>query len=228
MLNMIKLDWLGMKYYWVRIIIIPLSICIMGFFSEAIIIPLLSFFMLSFSVNPFAVEEKGKLDHLYLTLPVTRKTIVNARFGLSLIMLFAGIVFGAFLTILMSALFYGKTIFFEHTFQADFATMFLLICASLLLYAIMNLSMFPILFKIGYAKGKALGFYIPAGASVAVIYFFILLWIYNDSVRGGLISVFEWSFANTVWAAVIILATAVVFFSISYALSQRVYSKREF
>jgi len=30
MLNMIKLDWLGMKYYWVRVIIIPLSICFMG------------------------------------------------------------------------------------------------------------------------------------------------------------------------------------------------------
>jgi len=228
MLNMIKLDWLGMKYYWVRIIIIPLSICIMGFFSEAIIIPFLSFFMLSFSVNPFAVEEKGKLDHLYLTLPVTRKTIVNARYGLSLIMLFAGIVFGAFLTILMSALLYGKTIFFVHTFQADFATMFLLICVSLLLYAIMNLSMFPILFKIGYAKGKALGFYIPVGVSMAVIYFFIFLWNYNDSIRGGLISVFEWSLANTVWAAVIIFTASIIFFSISYALSQRVYSRREF
>jgi len=228
MLNMIKLDWLGMKYYWVRIIIIPLSICFMGFFSEVIIIPLLSFFMLSFSVNPFAVEEKGKLDHLYLTLPVTRKTIVNARFGLSLIMLFTGIIFGAFLTILMSTLFCGKTIFFEHTFQAKFATMFLLICVSLLLYAILNLSMFPILFKIGYAKGKALGFYIPAGVSMAVFYFFILLWIYNDSIRGEVISAFEWSLANTVWAAVIILAASLIFFSISYVLSQRVYSRREF
>jgi ABC-type transport system involved in multi-copper enzyme maturation permease subunit len=225
---MIKLDWLGMKYYRVRVIIIPLSICIMGFFSEAIIIPLLSFFMLSFSVNPFAVEEKGKLDHLYLTLPVTRKTIVNARFGLSLIMLFAGIVFGVLLTILMSALLYGKTVFFEHSFQADFATMFLLICVSLLLYAIMNLSMFPILFKIGYAKGKALGFYIPVGVSMAIIYALFLLGIYNNSFNTWLQSFLEWSLDYNVWAAVIILAMAVIFFSISYALSQRVYSRREF
>jgi ABC-type transport system involved in multi-copper enzyme maturation permease subunit len=180
---MIKLDWLGMKYYWVRIIIIPLSICLMGFFSEALIIPFLSFFMLSFSVNPFAVEEKGKLDNLYLTLPVTRKTIVNARFGLSLIMLFAGIVFGVLLTILMSALLYGQTIFFVHSFQADLTTMFLRICVSLLLYAIMNLSMFPILFKIGYAEGKALGFYVPVGVSLAVTYFFVFLWNYNYSIR---------------------------------------------
>ena len=163
-----------------------------------------------------------------MTLPVTRKTIVNARFGLSLLMLFAGIVFGAFLTILMSALLYGKTIFFVHTFQAKFATMFLLICVSLLLYAIMNLSMFPILFKIGYAKGKALGFYIPVGVSMAVIYFFIILWNYNNSVRRELIFTFEWSLANTVWAAVIILTASVIFFSVSYVLSQRVYSRREF
>jgi magnesium-transporting ATPase (P-type) len=143
-------------------------------------------------------------------------------------MLFAGIVFGIFLTILMSALLYGKIVFYEHTFQADFATMFLLICVSLLLYAIMNLSMFPILFKIGYARGKALGFYIPVGVSMVVIYFSIFLWNYNDSIRGRLISVFEWSLANTIWAVVIIVAVSVIFFSISYALSQRVFSKREF
>jgi hypothetical protein len=228
MLNMIKLDWLGMKYYWVRVIIVPLSICIMGFFSAALIIPFLSYFMLSFSVNPFAVEEKGKLDHLYLTLPVTRKTIVNARFGLSLIMLFAGIVFGVLLTILMSALLHGKVIFFEHNFQADFATMFLLICVSLLLYAIMNLSMFPILFKIGYAKGKALGFYIPIAVSTAILYGLFLLVIYNYSFSTWLQSLLEWSLANTVWAAMIILAASLILLSISYALSQRVYSRREF
>jgi len=48
MLNMIKLDWLGMKYYWVRIIIIPLSIYFMGFFNEVLIIPFLSFLCFHF------------------------------------------------------------------------------------------------------------------------------------------------------------------------------------
>jgi ABC-2 type transport system ATP-binding protein len=117
---------------------------------------------------------------------------------------------------------------FEHSFQAEFTTMFLLICVSLLSYAIMNLSMFPILFKIGYAKGKAFGVYIPVGVLLAVAYFFIFLWNYKDSARVGLISVLEWSYTNTVWAAVIILAVSVIIFAISYALSQRVYSKREF
>jgi hypothetical protein len=228
MLNMIKLDWLGMKYYWISIVVLPIMVCFIVLLSEALIIPVVAFAMLSFSVNPFAVEEKGKLDNLYLTLPVTRKTIVNARFGLSLIMQFAGLAFGTFITVILSALLYGRTILFEHNFRADFDVMFLIICVSLLLYAVMNLSMFPILFKIGYAKGKAFGFYVPLGVLMVAACFFIFLWNHNDSIRTRLISAFEWSLANTIWAAVIILAASVIFFLISYTLSQRLYSRREF
>jgi hypothetical protein len=228
MLNMIKLDWLGMKYYQIRIVIVPIVVCFIGLLNEALIIPVMAFVMLSFSVNPFAIEEKGKLDNLYLTLPVARKTIVKARLGLSLIMQFTGLAFGTVITVILSKLLYGRTILFERNFRADFDVMFLIICGSLLLYTIMNLSMFPILFKIGYAKGKALGYYIPVGVSMVIIYGFILLGIYNDSFNIWLQSFLEWSFANTLWTAVIILVTSVVIFLISYALSQRVYSRREF
>jgi hypothetical protein len=228
MLNMIKLDWLGMKYYQIRIVIVPIVVCFIGLLNEALIIPVMAFVMLSFSVNPFAVEEKGKLDNLYLTLPVARKTIVDARLGLSLIMQFAGLAFGTVITVILSKLLYGRTILFERNFRANFDVMFLIIYGSLLFYAIMNLSMFPVLFKMGYAKGKALGFYIPIGVSMAIIYGFFFLGIYNYSFNTWLQSLLEWSLANTVWATVIMLVAAVIFFSISYALSQMVYSKREF
>jgi len=228
MLNMIKLDWLGMKVYQKRIVIIPLAIALYGFFSAAILIPFMAFMMLSFSVNPFAVEEKGKLDNLYLTLPVARQTIVNARFVLSLIMQLAGFILGTAATVIYSAALYGKTIFGTYTFKADFDTMLLIICASLLFYAIMNLSIFPILFKIGYAKGKALGFYIPIGAVTAAVVVLYMVWFLNEGFGIWLLLVLEWAFANTVWVAVMMLAAAVLILALSYALSQRVYAKREF
>jgi hypothetical protein len=223
---MIKLDWLAMKYYQMRVIVIPLVICMAGVLSEALVIPLIAFYMLSFSVNPFAVEEKGKLDNLYLTLPVTRKTIVNARFGLSLIMQFAGLIVGTAVTIVLSKLFYGRTILFlyKHSFHADAKTVFLILCGSLLLYAIMNLSMFPVLFKIGYAKGKAIGFYIPVVAFAMIAYIIIMLWNYNGVFHAWALSIFD----HTVIMSVIMLAAAILIFTTSYFLSNKLYVKREF
>jgi len=229
MLNMIKLDWLGMKCYWLRIIILPIVICFYGLLSEAIIIPFVAFMMLSFSVNPFAVEEKGKLDNLYLTLPINRKTIVNTRFSLSLIMQLVGIVFGVLATVLMASILYGrKIIFYEHYFNADFPTILLLVCGSLLLYAVMNLATFPILFKIGYAKGKALGFYIPIAAATVLLFVVYYLWYLNEGFRVWIEAAVAWSYSNPLWMSGILLALAVFFLVISYTLSHFLYAKREF
>lgn len=226
MLNMIKFDWIGMKYYHLRIIIMPLLICFIGLFSEALILPFLAYFMLSFSVNPFAVEEKGKLDNLYLTLPVTRKAIVNARFGLSLIMQLVGIVFGMVMTFLMSSLLYGKTVMhITHSFFPNFDFMLLTVCSSLFLYAVMNLCMFPILFKLGYAKGKALGFYIP------VIVFSMILsgaFVIAQGSSEKFMTAAAWLFENPYSVSAILVSLAVVFFAVSIALSQKLYAKREF
>jgi hypothetical protein len=225
---MIKLDWLGMKYYQKHIIIVPLVVILYGFFSAAIIIPLTAFMMLSFSVNPFAVEEKGKLDNLYLTLPVTRRTIVNARFGLSLIMQLVGLEIGTVMTIIYSNLFYGKTIFYTHTFKADLKTMLLIIGGSLLLYSVMNLSIFPILFKIGYAKGKGLGFYMPIIVIAIAAAVLFILWHLNNTFREFTLSVIKWAFINTLWTAIIMAAAAALILIISYMLSYKMYAKREF
>lgn len=229
MLNMLKLDWLGMKYFHIRIIMIPLiSVCFMGFFNAMMIIPMTAFFMLSFSVYPFAVEEKGGLDNLYLTLPVTRRIIVDARMGLSLIMQFAGLVFGTVATVLFSVFLYGKTLVFDHTFKADFSTVFLLICASLLFYAIMNLSTFPLLFKLGYVKGRAFGFYIPIGAAVGIVYAFIMLNVFNERFRIWLSSAVDWVYNHVTLMSLMMLAAAAFILGVSYLLSQRLFAKREF
>ena len=228
MLNMIKLDWLGMKVYHKRIVIVPFVIIVYGFFFEAIILPFMAFMMLMFSINPFAVEEKGKLDNLYLTLPVTRKNIVNARIGLSLIMQLVGFSVGIVATMVYNAFLYGRTVIYMRTFNADFDSMLLIACGSLLLYAILKLSMFPILFKIGYAKGKALGVYVPVVVfSIAILTLYIL-WHFNNPFREFMMSATEWAFSNIAWVAILLLVAAVFLFVISYLLSHKVYAKREF
>ncbi|MCL2030074.1 MAG: ABC-2 transporter permease [Oscillospiraceae bacterium] len=228
MLNMIKLDWLGMKVYHRRFMIIPLAISLYGFFHVAVIIPMLVYMFFSFSVNPFAVEEKGKLDNLYLTLPVTRRSIVKARFGLSLLMLSIGLAAGIILTVTLSALFYGRTIIYPRTFHADFPAMLLIICASVLFYAILNLSTFPTLFKLGYAKGKLIGFILPIGFVSVVIAALFVLWSAVDTFQEWLMSAVAWASGNAVLVAVIMSAASALLLAVSYALSQKVYAQREF
>ena len=230
MLNMIKLDWLGMKCYQKRFVILPLTICAYGLLHEAVILLFTVFLVNSFSTNPFAVEEKGQLDHLYLTLPVTRAKIVNARFGLALIMQAVGLVIGTALTLVYSALLYGRTVLyvFPHNFKADFDTMFLLISGCLLFFAVMNLSTFPVLFKIGYAKGKLLGLVIPVVAASAIGGVFVTMWNVNAAFQGWVSSVLAWAFAHTVAAAAVALAAAAAVLALSYGLSRWFFAKREF
>lgn len=229
MINMIKLDWIGMKYYHKRVfLLLPMVLIYSLVIHEAVLIPIIVFALASFSVNPFAVEEKGKLDNLYLTLPVTRKSIVRARFGLSLIMQLIGFAIGITGTVLLSKLLYGKTLFIPHAFQVDFPMMLIVVCSSLLFYAVMNVSMFPVLFKIGYAKGKALGFYIPISVTGVIVCMLFILWQISGAFRAGMLFVVAWAFANTVWAALILLAMAAVILAISYILSCRLYAKRDF
>jgi len=227
MLNMIRLNWLGMKTYHLMLLVVPIGAILIGFIvSEYIIIPLTALLMWSCAVYPFVVEEKGKLDNLYLTLPVHRKSIVSARFGLSLFMVLAGIVFGVVLTIAMPVLFNGPAILYPRMYQPSLDTILLLISIGLFSYTVMLLCAFPILFKLGYAKGKIIGFYVPAfgGSIIFVITFQLLINIQFDA---AITSTLVWAMTNTLWAALIIFAAAAALFALAYVLSVKAFAKRE-
>ncbi len=230
MSKMIKLDWLAMKFYQLRILfILPPYVIGVGMFMPEWIIPLIGFIMVSYSVNPFAVEDKGQLNNLYLTLPVSRKKIVRARFGLSLIMQLAGIAIGALATVIMSNLLYGKTMLgFYHSFESNFQNIFVLICGTLLFYSVMTLSTFPILFKLGYAKGKVFGFYIPVFAIGILVYAGVVIAYINEEFVERAIALTEWAAANPVITGSVLLSAACLITLLAYALSCKAYLKREF
>jgi hypothetical protein len=182
--------------------------------------------MLSYSVNPFAVEEKGKLDNLYLTLPVTRQTIVTARYGLSLFLELTGLICGA-LWCKLSYLVVSHTSLPLLSFKPTFTNIYMLFCSSLLMYAIMNLSIFPILFRIGYAKGKTLGFYLPIGIFTVLCYALFIMFYFLLPFRKGLIAAFTWVMEYNLLTSGIMLMAAFLILLLSYRLSQRLYATRE-
>ena len=62
MLKMLRLNWSAMKCYRIRFLMIPVCLFVMGCLSPIFLVPMGAFLLFSFSLNPFAVEEKGDLN----------------------------------------------------------------------------------------------------------------------------------------------------------------------
>lgn len=219
--KMIALDWRAMKYYQIRFPILPIFAFVFGcFYSPLLVIPICVIMCLSFSINPFAVEEKGELNNLYLTLPVKRSTIVAGRFVLSFIMLVCGLIMGIPIMSLANHFSLSKWYLSFNWYAVIFAL-------SYLLYAIFNLFMFPILFKLGYHKGKFWGFYLPT------IFFGLLVGVYFaiESSPGNVtlsldFLVYASEHMLLLSGGMAVLATILLL--ISYVTSISLYSKRDF
>lgn len=219
--KMIALDWRAMKVYQIRFPILPAFTFVFGWlYSPLVVIPLCVVFCLSFSINPFAVEEKGELNKLYLTLPVKRKSIVAGRFALSLILLLCGLVLGSAILPLSNLVTLSKWYLSPEWY-------FTIIALSFLMYAVFNLFMFPILFRLGYHKGKFWGFYLPVG------FFGVLFGAYTaiTSLPGNerlTIDFFEFASNHflLITGGLVLLAAGLLL--LSYVLSVKLYSNRDF
>lgn len=220
MIRQIKMDWRAMKCYQVRIFLLPVFAAAIGMYNPLLVIPTSAVMFLSFSINVFAVEEKGDLNRLYLTLPIPRSSIVMGRFIFSTAMGLAGILTGIPVMLLITpyaaSQYYGPPVWY-----------FSIIAVSLLLIAFLNLAMFPILFKLGYGKGKFWGFILPLA--------FISLLYGGYAVASGLpgnellsFNLMEYAYKNllAVSGGFILLSTVLLF--TSYEISKKLYSRRDF
>jgi ABC-type transport system involved in multi-copper enzyme maturation permease subunit len=223
---MIKLDWLGMKCFHSQIIIMPVMAILCGFLYTAAIIPFMALFAISALSYSFAIEEKGQLEQLYLTLPITRHAVVKARFIFAFCICALFLALGIFATLIMSPLLYGKSVLLTNIFVADFNSMVLLVCGCLLYHAIMTLSMMPLLFKMGYIKGKSFGIYIPI--VVTIILFYCSVFIFGRNDHAWLLSALDWLFSNIQFTAVAMIFVSAIIYVIAYVLSVRNFSRREF
>lgn len=219
--KMIALDWRAMKYYQIRALFLPVIALIIGaVYSSIFVIPFCMLMGMSFSVNPFAVEEKGELNNLYLTLPIQRKEIVAGRYTLSLLITFAGILIGIPIMALSNMISFSK-------WYIGAQGVLIIIALSFLIYSICNIFMFPILFKLGYQKGKIWGFYLPMILSAVLLagYSMFTMLPGKENVTINLI-VYATEHLTLVSGGLLILG--IILLLISYLVSVKLYSKRNF
>jgi len=219
--KMIVLDWRAMKYYQIRVLLLPGFVFIFGgVYSPLTVIPMSVVMSLNFSLNPFAVEEKGELNNLYLTLPVRRKSIVAGRYILSIIMLLCGIAIGILIMPLANKLSISKWFIGIEGF-------IVVISMSYLLYAILNLFMFPMLFRLGYHKGKFWGFYLPMGF-FALLFGAYLAITHLPENKTLTLNFIVYASENLLMVSGSIVVLATMLLILSYMISLKLYSKRDF
>ena len=214
------IDWNAMKCFHLRLFLLPIISLAAGFISALLVVPTNVFMFLFFSVNTFAVEEKGDLNKLYLTLPVKRSAVVAGRYVLSICMGLAGLVTGIPLAILADR-------FSLSHYYGPIGWFLPVVTISYLLFSIFNLCMFPILFKMGYSKGKFWGMLVPI-ALFAALYG---AWVIVSSLPGNeylLFNALEYASKKMflVNGGSIVVATVVLL--CSFLLSKNLYSNREF
>lgn len=220
MLKMIRLNWSAMKCYRVRFLIIPVCLFTVGCFSPILLIPMGAFLLFSFSLNPFAVEEKGDLNRLYLTLPVPRRTIVTGRYLLSLLLFAAGVLLGL-------AMMPAANLVSLSKWYPDLRWNLALISFSFLFYGLMSLAMYPLLFRMGYQKGKIWGYYVPA---ILICLCYVAVVEYDMLMGNGTFIFDLLVYASEHLSAVSggMLAAGGALLALSWVLSARLYARREF
>jgi ABC-type transport system involved in multi-copper enzyme maturation permease subunit len=185
-----------------------------------VIIPIAAYMAIAFSVNTFAVEEKGKLDHLYLSLPLSRNSIVKGRFTFMILLLVIVLaICGAIVAVVSPSLDFGGI-----SFEIGTKTIALMCCLGFAFGGFINLSMYPVMFRMGYEKGKIFGFYIPIFVVAAI---FGVVGALATSRVEILVNWFSYWFANPLKVCGIMLLLGSVMFYASYRLSLWLYSKRD-
>jgi len=226
--KIIALDWLGMKIYQKVGLFLLVHIPIMCFVFPHFIF-FLAVLSIYLSIFPFGLEEKDDLSYLYLTLPITRREVVTARYALSGIMFICGILIGSVcIPVIQPFSLMSNVFFIDGSLTIGFDKYFILLSISYLIYAILNLAIFPFLFKLGYVKGKMWGTYLPLLVMMMLLTVIPIIVVVSETVKDflwkGVIFISE----NPILIGIGMFILATFILAISYLISIKVYSKRNF
>ncbi|MDR2931416.1 MAG: ABC-2 transporter permease [Propionibacteriaceae bacterium] len=173
-------------------------------------------FGLIFSAYPFAISDKINLDMLYVTLGLSRRTVVRGRYVFGELIILAGLLIGYLA---------GTVVEVIRNKQIDPMGLVGLLLV-FVLSSLIQACQFPIQFKAGYAKAQLWTWLPLAVVGIPVVALPPL--VGGERLAGMMTDVGAWMAGNLglVIAALILIWGGVVLGS--YALSVRFYLRRDF
>jgi ABC-type transport system involved in multi-copper enzyme maturation permease subunit len=183
------------------------------------------FMMLGFSMSAFMKDENGKLEYLYLSLPLSRKNIVRGRYAFTLISVFASMIVTTGIAILCSNVL-GLGAFVRMDIKPNVFIM--LSCVGFAQSGFAIAVMYPLVFRVGMEKARRTGFYLTTALIILIIlcaYFAVA-----DSERMGAVIKFfkESGYTATTIVSLVSIVIGIPLYILSYFLSQKFYARRDF
>lgn len=168
-----------------------------------------AFISMMMFMTTFSYDEYNKWDAYAISLPVSRKNIVKAKYVASIILWVIALLVTVVITGIMG-LFEQNINYFE---------MFGMILGCVFSIVLLEAIMFPLIFKFGVEKGR-IGLFVGVFA-IAALLGFIFTGIDLENAN-GFIEIFN------EYYYILLPLVAVILLVISYYVSKRIYLKKEF
>ena len=209
MLGLVKKDLLMIKGNIRQVILFLVVFLILAFQENNIIVIVPVFVSMMVFITTFSYDEYNKWDAYAISLPVSRKNIVKAKYVASIILWAIALLVTVVITGIMG-LFEQNINYFE---------MFGMILGCVFSIVLLEAIMFPLIFKFGVEKGR-IGVFIGVFA-IAGLLGFIFTGIDLENAT-GFIEIFN------KYYYILIPLVAVILLVISYFVSKKIYLKKEF
>lgn len=209
MLGLIKKDFLIVKNNLKLIIIMLIMFFIMSLQGEFDITFVLPLIVVMLFISTFSYDEFNKWDAYAITLPNGRKNIVKSKYIASLIL-----VIGAIIVTFLLNYFVGL-INNNLEFDKIISSVLAIATGAIFIEAVM----YPLIFKYGIEKGR-IGLFALTFSIVGIVG--LLSKVIKVDIPANIIS-----FLNNFWF-IIIPIVVIIILLISYKISEKIYSKKEF
>ena len=209
MLGLIKKDLLMIKGNLRQAILFLVVFIILALQENNIIVIVPVFVSMMIFMTTFSYDEYNKWEAYAISLPVSRKNIVKAKYFASIILWTIALLVTAVITVVMGI--------FEQ--NINYSEMIGMILGCVFSIVLLEALMFPLIFKFGVEKGR-IGVFIGVFV-IAALLGFIFTGIDLENANGFI------EFFNNYYYILIPLV-AVILMVISYFVSKKIYLKKEF
>jgi len=172
-----------------------------------LIISMLIIFIIS--INTFSFDKENNWNKYALTMPVSRRDIVRAKYMLNIIGLLLGSILGFLLTLIGN---------FFYNIDLDFNSFINILIISMAFFFILSSIDLPTLFKWGTNKGKI----------VLMIVLFTLIAIIFQIIEKAYNYILNISSIDTIKLNLLIILIRILIYFISYKISLYIMSKKEY
>ncbi len=197
MKGLIVKDFTYIKNYWKTYLLA----IILGIISMLIIFII--------SINTFSFDKENNWNKYALTMPVSRRDIVRAKYMLNIIGLLLGSILGFLLTLIGN---------FFYKIDLDFNNFINILIISMAFFLILSAIDLPTLFKWGTNKGKI----------VLMIVLFTLIAIIFQIIEKAYNYILNISSIDTIKLNLLIILISILIYFISYKISLYIMSKKEY